>query len=76
MCGLQGAPRVAGLCKCLENGGDFAEIRACFRKSLEFNKTNSIRRVLYGVIKLEGLCKSVRDVTEASHPALFSRSSL
>lgn len=48
--------RHGGLRKSLENESDFIEIHAVFSKSLEINKTNSVLRVLYGVMSLCSLC--------------------
>ena len=48
--------RHGGLRKSLENESDFIEIHAVFSKSLEINKTNSVLRVLYGVMGLCSLC--------------------
>ena len=50
--------RHGGLRKSLENESDFIEIHAVFCKSLEINKTNSVLRVLYGVMSLCSLCNS------------------
>ena len=50
--------RHGGLRKSLENESDFIEIHAVFSKSLEINKTDSVLRVLYGVMSLCSLCNS------------------
>ena len=50
--------RHGGLRKSLENESDFTEIHAVFGKSLEINKTNSVLRVLCGVMSLCSLCNS------------------
>lgn len=56
--GLRLPARHGRLRKSLENEGIFDEIRPCFCKSLEINKTNSVLRVLYGVMSLCSLCNS------------------
>ena len=69
--GLRLPARHGGVRKSLENEGVFDEIRPCFCKSLEINKTNSVLRVLYGVMSLCSLCNS-RDFTPPGvhhHPA-------
>ena len=48
--------RHGGLRKSLENESDFIEIHAVGGKYLEINKTNSVLRVLYGVMSLCSLC--------------------